>query len=374
FDQSPNIQDNEHAIICISDADVIQPLISSQLERRCSRCLDHNEELSQEDVSSFDSTGMFYFTPPRQIEDAIIDANLLRDHRASFRVKRTIQDQTTAFKHPLHFKDHVIVCLHADKTSPSIGLQNLIMPLRASSFHRRELPTIVFVTELDYIRKEWDMISTFPDIYILNGSPINPYNLKLISIQDCRQCVIMSMLDHGNVDKYLVDKSSVLCALSIRQIEMKSAGLISARSLTRKSRIESDMTQLKVTHHNRIHTLTTLTIDSNVQYVEQGYTDEADLQFFLTTPFASGAAFADSVLDCLLSCAYYNNNAVDLLRNILMGGIDLQLEKVLAEGKRFVQCETPEILRKRNRARVALVEIRDLIPDIDSRYAQLRYQ
>ncbi|CAF1241339.1 unnamed protein product [Rotaria sordida] len=50
-----------------------------------------------------------------------------------------------------------------------------------------------------------------------------------------------------------------------------------------------------------------------------------------------------------------------------MGGIDLQLEKVLAEGKRFVQCETPEILRKRNRARVALVEIRDLIPDIDSR-------
>jgi hypothetical protein len=42
------------------------------------------------------------------------------------------------------------------------------MPLRASSFHRHELPIIIFVTDLDYIKNEWDMISTFPDIYILN--------------------------------------------------------------------------------------------------------------------------------------------------------------------------------------------------------------
>ena len=61
-----------------------------------------------------------------------------------------------------------------------------------------------------------------------------------------------------------------------------------------------------------------LAIDSNVQYVEQGDTDEVELEFYLTTPFASGrekrfffnlfelyylgAAFADSVLDCILSC------------------------------------------------------------------------
>lgn len=42
------------------------------------------------------------------------------------------------------------------------------MPLRASSFYRNELPIIIFVTDLDYIKNEWDMISTFPDIYILN--------------------------------------------------------------------------------------------------------------------------------------------------------------------------------------------------------------
>lgn len=65
------------------------------------------------------------------------------------------------------FED-VIVCLYADKSSSSIGLQNFVMPLRASSFRRHELPIIIFITELDYIRKEWDMLATFPDIYILN--------------------------------------------------------------------------------------------------------------------------------------------------------------------------------------------------------------
>ncbi len=65
--------------------------------------------------------------------------------------------------------------------------------------------------------------------------------------------------------------------------------------------------------------------------------------------------------------AYYNTNAVNLLRNILVGGIDLQLEEILAEGKRFEQCETAEMLRKRKRARMAMLPIHDLIPDIDAR-------
>lgn len=42
------------------------------------------------------------------------------------------------------------------------------MPLRASSFREDEFPTIIFVTDLSHIEKEWDRLSTFPDIYILN--------------------------------------------------------------------------------------------------------------------------------------------------------------------------------------------------------------
>jgi hypothetical protein len=47
--------------------------------------------------------------------------------------------------------------------------------------------------------------------------------------------------------------------------------------------------------------------------------------------------------------------------------VDLQLEEILAEGGGFTQCESADILKKRNRARVAVLEIRELIPDIDTR-------
>lgn len=161
------------------------------------------------------------------------------------------------------------------------------MPLRASSFNRQELPVIIFVTDLEYIKNEWDMISTFPDIYILNvswkrnslllsnisfvqGSPSNPYNLQLICIQDCRQCVIISTLDRENPDTYLVDKSSVLNTLNIRQIEMKSAGFVSALNLTGQG-LPSDIFQNQATFllQNRIRTLTTLSEKKNFQHTRQ---------------------------------------------------------------------------------------------------------
>ncbi|CAF0908028.1 unnamed protein product [Adineta steineri] len=367
---------SKNNIVRLLEGDVRRPLLICQSEPTDTVSLTHSEPPTDENMSSFDSTGMFYFVPPRRIEEAVLHMESLRERRLAFRRQNTVKDgkpfdyQRSHFvppTHPVRFQDHVIVCLHADHSSPTIGLRNFVMPLRASSFHRNELPIIIFVTDLDYIKHEWDMIATFPDIYILNGSPSNPYNLQLICIQDCRQCVIISTLDRDNQDTYLVDKSSVLCTLNIRQIEMKSAGFVSVMNLTGQSTLDMHTNQTMALLQNKIRTLTTLTIDSNVQYVEQGDTDEVDLEFYLTTPFASGAAFADSVLDCILSCAYYNDNAVNLLRNILTGGVDVQLEEILAEGGGFTQCESTDILKKRNRARVAVLEIRELIPDIDIR-------
>ena len=103
--------------------------------------------------------------------------------------------------------------------------------------------------------------------------------------------MIISTLDRENQDTYLVDKSSVLCTLNIRQIEMKSAGFVSALNLTGQSSMDLNSNQAKILLQNRIRTLTTLSkriscffllqskficidlaIDSNVQYVEQGKT------------------------------------------------------------------------------------------------------
>ena len=90
------------------------------------------------------------------------------DAPSSFSWSYVVQGIYSSHFSPSDWFLDVIVCLHADKASPTIGLRNFVMPLRASSFHRHELPTIIFVTDLDYIKNEWDMICTFPDIYILN--------------------------------------------------------------------------------------------------------------------------------------------------------------------------------------------------------------
>ena len=68
--------------------------------------------------------------------------------------------------------------------------------------------------------------------------------------------MIISTLDRENQDPYLVDKSSVLCTLNIRQIEMKSAGFVSAINLTGQNTL--DTTQTMFLLQNKIRTLTTL--------------------------------------------------------------------------------------------------------------------
>ncbi|CAF1022054.1 unnamed protein product, partial [Didymodactylos carnosus] len=297
----------KQALIRLVEGDVRRPLLSQDIEKEHETIV-YNDLPSVKDIENFDSTGMFYYCSPRRIQEAVLNKETLRERRLAFRRQsiylNTLPPNNSKCNfspllstHPVHFHDHVIVCLHADSTSPSIGLRNFVMPLRASSFQRSELVTIIFVTDLKYIENEWNTLATFPDIYILNGSPLDPYNLKLINIQECRICVVISTLDRGNSDTYLVDKSSVLCTLNIRQIEMKSAPHLSTFNILQPSSADLNATLL-----NTIKTITTLTIDSNVQYVEQGDTDEVELEFFLTTPFASGAAFADSVLDCILSC------------------------------------------------------------------------
>ena len=68
----------------------------------------------------------------------------------------------------------------------------------------------------------------------------------------------MSTLDRGNLDTYLVDKSSILCALSIRQIEMKYAKALPQHRLSRKGNIVADTANTRLLRHNSNYTLTTL--------------------------------------------------------------------------------------------------------------------
>lgn len=70
--------------------------------------------------------------------------------------------------------------------------------------------------------------------------------------------MIISTLDRENQDTYLVDKSSVLCTLNIRKIEMKAAGFVSALNVTGQNNLDMNLNQQMFLLQNRIRTLTTL--------------------------------------------------------------------------------------------------------------------
>lgn len=105
----------------------------------------------------YDSTGMFHWSPSRNLEDCILDRN-----QAAMTV----------------LNGHVVVCLFADPDSPLIGLRNLVMPLRASNFHYHELKHVVIVGSVDYIRREWKMLQNLPKISVLNVRKLLSFRLS----------------------------------------------------------------------------------------------------------------------------------------------------------------------------------------------------
>jgi potassium large conductance calcium-activated channel subfamily M alpha protein 1 len=106
-------------------------------------------------------------------------------------------------------------------------------------------------------------------------------------------------------------------------------------------------------------------VDSNVQFLDQDDEDDPNKELYMSQPFACGTAFAISVLDCIMSTvcslyrslymkfvtlffkqlkltfckAYFNENALTLIRTLITGGTTPELEQILAEGAGIYICE-----------------------------------
>ena len=52
-------------------------------------------------------------------------------------------------------QDHVIVAVFAETDSPLIGLRNLVMPIRASNIHYKDLIHVVIVGNVDYLKSKF---------------------------------------------------------------------------------------------------------------------------------------------------------------------------------------------------------------------------
>ncbi|XP_072940161.1 calcium-activated potassium channel slowpoke isoform X14 [Epargyreus clarus] len=296
----------------------------------------------------YDSTGMFHWSPARNLEDCILDRN-----QAAMTV----------------LNGHVVVCLFADPDSPLIGLRNLVMPLRASNFHYHELKHVVIVGSVDYIRREWKMLQNLPKISVLNGSPLSRADLRAVNVNLCDMCCILSAKVPSNDDPTLADKEAILASLNIKAMTFDDTiGVLSAGVGTDSTAPAPPgqppapvlLQRRGSVYGANVPMITELVNDSNVQFLDQDDDDDPDTELYLTQPFACGTAFAVSVLDSLMSTTYFNQNALTLIRSLITGGATPELELILAEGAGLRGgYSTPESLANRDRCRVGQISLYD---------------
>uniref|UniRef100_F6QI54 BK channel n=1 Tax=Ciona intestinalis TaxID=7719 RepID=F6QI54_CIOIN len=291
----------------------------------------------------YDVTGMFHWCPNRDINKCMLS----RDKAAMTVLSR-----------------HIVLCIFGDGKSPLLGLRNFVMPLRASNFHYHELKQIILLGDLDFLRREWDTVCNFPKISILPGSPLSRADLRAVNVNLCDMCVILSANQNSIDDPSLQDKESILASLNIKSMQFDdSIGVLQASSHGFPPFLQNTdkSTPAKgITSGANIPMITELINDTNVQFLDQDDDDDPNTELYLTQPFACGTAFAVSVLDSLVSAAYFNSNALTLIRTLITGGATPELEAILAEGNALRGgFSTSETLASRDRCRVAQLAIFD---------------
>ncbi|XP_035997801.1 calcium-activated potassium channel subunit alpha-1 isoform X12 [Fundulus heteroclitus] len=339
-------------------------------------------ETMDENIKKYDSTGMFHWSPSKDIEKVVLTRS-----EAAMTV----------------LSGHVVVCIFGDVKSALIGLRNFVMPLRASNFHYHELKHIVFVGSLEYLKREWETLHNFPKLSILPGTPLSRADLRAVNINLCDMCVILSANQNNIDDASLQDKECILASLNIKSMLFDdSIGVLQAnsqgftppgmdRSSPENSPVHGLVRQTSVTtganipiitelaplakqgkkvpvisfsqdksSGTSIQMITELVNDSNVQFLDQDDDDDPDTELYLTQPFACGTAFAVSVLDSLMSATYFNDNILTLIRTLVTGGATPELEGLLAEENALRGgYSTPQTLANRDRCRVAQLALYD---------------
>ncbi|XP_061490868.1 calcium-activated potassium channel subunit alpha-1 isoform X7 [Rhineura floridana] len=329
------------------------PNSSPKLMRHDPLLIPGNEQVDNMDcnVKKYDSTGMFHWSPAKEIDKVILTRS-----EAAMTV----------------LSGHVVVCIFGDVTSALIGLRNFVMPLRASNFHYHELKHIVFVGSLEYLRREWETMHNFPKVSILPGTPLSRADLRAVNINLCDMCVILSANQNNIDDTSLQDKECILASLNIKSMQFDdSIGVLQAnsqgfsppgmdRSSPDNSPVHGLLRQHSITTGIDIPIITELVNDSNVQFLDQDDDDDPDTELYLTQPFACGTAFAVSVLDSLMSATYFNDNILTLIRTLVTGGATPELESLIAEENALRGgYSTPQTLANRDRCRVAQLALLD---------------
>ncbi|NXG34598.1 KCNU1 protein, partial [Dromaius novaehollandiae] len=287
-----------------------------------------------------DSTGRFHWCDSVPLQEALLSC----------------KDQAV-----LNLRDHILVCVFGDANSPLIGLQDFVMPLRASNFTYHELKDIVFLGSLEYLQREWKFIQNFPKLWFFSGSALSCADLRAVNVQDCAACAILSSNTTALNNPSLVDTESILATLNVRSMQSKpsSSTLGKHVSLSLKRYPGNDQTYIQISHYNVSCFFLASPIESspNAQFINQAFNISSEIpdqdQLFATAA-CMGDIFSDSFLNSLLSITYYNHHILALLQTLVTSGTSPALEEKLLEKDSILSRSSNKMMHSASRARSKL--------------------
>ena len=198
--------------------------------------------------------------------------------------------------------EHIVLCTFSEKDSDELNLHSFVSPLRSSTLKPDELKPIVIIGNKDCIQAEWNNISEFDKVFVIDGSPLDQDTLKAANVAHCSSCLILGSTSSLDEDPALIDKQPILCSLTLLTLDFTSGGM-PGNALTGK-------------HINKV---TELYREENVEFLDLGDDDDA-ASFIASQPFAQGECVSSTVFDSLVGVAYFNPGATALFEKLVTGG------------------------------------------------------
>lgn len=190
-------------------------------------------------------------------------------------------------------RNHILVCVIADESSPPLNLSNFLKPIRRKSASDAEMIPVTVVSTKSYLEKEWKFISRFPSVSIVIGSPLEWNTLSLASIEKCRTCVILTALrSEAAMGKLSTsDNGAILCSLMIKNRPISPP-----------------------------HIVTLLEEDFSAKFFNLDNNSGEEIpHVHITKPFACGELLAPSFFDSVTVSSFYSPGSIFVANQIISG-------------------------------------------------------
>ena len=248
---------------------------------------------------SFDAANMEQFGEPDEILHDIKEPNEL--------AKAILNPEMAFLMQPgVSIDDHIVVCIFSSDSSPLLGLNSFLNPLRNKLLPPESVKPVVIVCNKAFIEKEWTIIRNIPKVHVVVGSPLNWSNLKHAEISKAAVCVILTIPSGSKCGEHGInDKEPILCTLSLKKAK-------------KHRKCNPD-----------IQIITDLVLDSNVQFLDIGDEDKPDERIYETQLFACGEAFSSSMFDSVTSSMFHSPGIMQIVEHLIYPSGNTSLLKTL---------------------------------------------